>query len=141
MFILIATLKKEVKSVIICSGCFQIFTYLVLIFFLLPRLEVLWISERINKIINKYENGVEKIFTVGFNEPSLLFLTSHKSSNSSSILGYKKRQEEKILLIVTDTINKNIKDNENFSDFILVEEFIGFNYSRGENIIFKVYKN
>ena len=141
LFILKATLKKKVKSVIIFSGFFQIFTYFVLIFFLLPRLEVLWISERINKIINKYENSVEKIFTVGFTEPSLLFLTSHKTSNSTSILGYKKSQEEKILLIVTDKINKNIKNNENFSEFILVEEFIGFNYSKGENVIFKVYKN
>ena len=140
-FILEATLKKKVKSLIIFSGFFQIFTYFVLIFFLLPRLEVLWISERINKIINKHEKGVEKIFTVGFNEPSLLFLTSHKSSTSSDILGYKKGGDEKILLIVTDKINKNIKDNKNFSDFVLVEEFLGFNYSRGKNVIFKVYKN
>ena len=112
-----------------------------LIFFLLPRLEVLWISDRINGIINKHEKSVEKIFTVGFNEPSLLFLTSHKSSNSSSILGYKKEKEEKILLIVTDIISKNIKDNENFSEFFLIEEFTGYNYSKGENVIFKVYKN
>ena len=140
-FMLEATLKKKVKSLIILSGCFQVFTYFVLIFFLLPRLEVLWISEKINQIINKHESGVEKIFTVGFNEPSLLFLASHKSSNSSSILGYKKGIDEKILLIVTDKINKNIENNENFSDFVLVEEFLGFNYSRGENVIFKVYKN
>ena len=141
LFLLKETLKKKIKSLLISSGCFQIFTYLVLIFFLLPRLEVLWISDRINGIINKHEKSVEKIFTVGFNEPSLLFLTSHKSSNSSSILGYKKEKEEKILLIVTDIISKNIKDNKNFSDFLLIEEFTGFNYSKGENVIFKVYKN
>ena len=141
LFLLKKTLKKKIKSVLIFSGCFQIFTYFVLIFFLLPRLEVLWISDRINGIINKHEKSVEKIFTVGFNEPSLLFLTSHKSSNSSSILSYKKEKEEKILLIVTDIISKNIKDNKNFSDFLLIEEFTGFNYSKGENVIFKVYKN
>ena len=141
LFLLKETLKKKIKSLLISSGCFQIFTYIVLIFFLLPRLEVLWISDRINGIINKHEKSVEKIFTVGFNEPSLLFLTSHKSSNSSSILGYKKEKEEKILLIVTDIISKNIKDNKNFSDFLLIEEFTGFNYSKGENVIFKVYKN
>ena len=71
-----------------------------LIFFLLPRLEVLWISDRINGIINKHEKSVEKIFTVGFNEPSLLFLTSHKSSNSSSILAIRKRKEEKFYLLL-----------------------------------------
>ena len=141
LFLLKETLKKKIKSLLISSGCFQIFTYLVLIFFLLPRLEVLWISDRINGIINKHEKSVEKIFTVGFNEPSLLFLTSHKTSNSSSIFGYKKEREEKILLIVTDIISKNIKDNKNFSDFLLIEEFTGFNYSKGENVIFKVYKN
>ena len=64
-----------------------------------------------------------------------------KSSNSPSILDYKIEEEEKILLIVTDLISKNIKDNENFSQFLLIEEFTGFNYSKGENVIFKVYKN
>ena len=91
--------------------------------------------------MKKHESSVEKIFTIGFNEPSLLFLTSHKSSNSSSILNYKKEKEEKILLIVTDAISKNIKDNENFSEFSLIEEFTGFNYSKGKNVILKVYKN
>ena len=52
-----------------------------------------------------------------------------------------KGEEEKILLIVTDKISKNIKDNENFSEFLLIEEFTGFNYSKGESVIFKVYKN
>ena len=104
-------------------------------------MEVLWISEKINKIISIHESSVEKIFTVGFNEPSLLFLTSHKASNSSSVLGYKKGQEEKILLIVTEKIDEAVINNENFSDFSLIEKFSGFNYSRGENVIFKVYKN
>ena len=141
IFLFKSNYKKKVKSVLIFSGCFQVFTYLTLIFFLLPRMEVLWISEKINKIISIHESSVEKIFTVGFNEPSLLFLTSHKASNSSSVLGYKKGQEEKILLIVTEKIDEAVINNENFSDFSLIEKFSGFNYSRGENVIFKVYKN
>ena len=52
-----------------------------------------------------------------------------------------KSQEEKILLIVTEKIDEAVINNENFSDFSLIEKFSGFNYSRGENVIFKVYKN
>ena len=41
----------------------------------------------------------------------------------------------------TGKISRLVKDNKNFSDFLLIEEFTGFNYSKGENVIFKVYKN
>ena len=68
-------------------------------------------------------------------------LTCDEQGNAGDTICVKKGEEEKILLIVTDIISKNIKDNENFSEFLLIEEFTGFNYSKGENVIFKVYKN
>ncbi len=134
-------IKGRVRLLIISSGCFQITIYFLLIFFLIPRLEKIWISEKINNIISFQGESVEKVFTIGFNEPSLLFLTSHKSSNSLADLGDFKIDDKKILLIITEEVYKKIGENINFSSFHLVEEFIGFNYSRGKNIVFKVYKN
>ncbi len=134
-------IKEKVRHIIIASGSFQALTYLVLIFFLIPRLESLWISEKINNTILKHEKGIDKVFTIGFNEPSLLFLTSHKSSNSFENFDTSKIIEKKILLIVTEKFNKNIREDEDFSSFILIDQFVGFNYSRGEDVSFKVYKN
>tara|TARA_E500000178_G_scaffold345359_1_gene395085 strand:+ start:114 stop:797 length:684 start_codon:yes stop_codon:yes gene_type:complete len=134
-------IKRRVKSLIISCGCFQVISYMFLIFFLIPRLDKIWISERINEIITTHETSVQKIYTIGFNEPSLLFLTSHKSSNSITHFKSHTIEEEKILLVITDEANKDITENIDLSSFNLVEEFMGFNYSRGKNVGFRVYKN
>ena len=39
---------------------------------------------------------------------------------------------------INEEVDKKIGENINFSSFHLIEEFIGFNYSRGKNIVFKV---
>ena len=140
-FLLWIKIKGRIKRLIISCGIFQIFTYLVIIFFLIPRLEKLWISEKINNIIIKHQKSVDKVFTIGFNEPSLLFLTSHKSDYSLDNLNINEINEKKILLIVTQKFNKNIAENKNFSSFTIIDEFYGFNYSRGKDVYFKVYKN
>ena len=46
-----------------------------------------------------------------------------------------------ILFIVTDENYRNIKDTKKFEGFLIIEEFNGFNYSRGKEINFKVLKN
>ena len=61
-------------------------------------------------------------------------LTGPVNSDDYSIDGF--------IRVINEVLKiKNIKDNKNFSDFLLIEEFKGFNYSKGENVIFKVYKN
>ena len=141
VFLIFLEIKKKIKNLIMATGFFQLSVYFLLIFFLIPRLEVLWVSNKINNIISEHENYVERVFTIGFNEPSLLFLTSHKSSNSLKNLRKDQIFNEKILLIITEKSNKNLRENRNYSSFKLIGEFNGFNYSRGENIKFKVYKN
>ncbi len=135
-------LKEKVMNIIYISGIFQISIFLILVFFLIPKLDKLWVSDKINRIITNYENTVDQTFTFGFNEPSLLFLTSHKTENNSfDDLTVKKIQNNKILLIVTGEFIKNIEEQKQFESFFLVDEFIGFNYSRGREIEFKIYIN
>jgi len=122
------------------SGIFQIFTYLTLVFFLIPRLDKLWISEKLNNIILEYEKKVDYVLTLGFNEPSLLFLTSYNTKNLPNINFDLDDFDKKIVIIVSKEFD-NIKDNEKFSEFLLIEDFTGFNYSKGKDMEFRVYKN
>ena len=58
---------------------FQISFYLILVFYVNKNLEVFWIAKNINVVIEKSKNKYDEIYNYGFNEPSLVFLTSHKS--------------------------------------------------------------
>ena len=106
----------------------------------MPRLEKLWISEKLNDIIVKYEKKGDVVMTLGFNEPSLLFLTSYntlKLPNSDFELD---NIDKKVVLIISREFD-NIKNEEKFSNFYLVDKFTGFNYSRGKEVEFRIYKN
>ncbi len=133
-------IKKNVKSLLIVSGLFQFCTYFSLIYFLIPRLDEFWISEKINDIILKYGNNTNEIYTLGFNEPSLLFLTSHKAKSKIEDLNIKS-SEKKILFVITEEIYRKLNNQNYLNDYSLLEEFTGFNYSKGKNINFRVYKN
>ncbi len=134
--------KRKVKPLIYTSGLFQITTILIVVFFLTPRLEKLWISEKINNIIEKNRDFVDQTFTLGFNEPSLLFLTSHKVKNNNfDDLTVENIKNKKVMFIVTEAFSKNIEEMKDYNSFTIVEEFTGFNYSKGKEIRIKVYKN
>ena len=134
--------KKNIRSLIIFAGIFQIANFLILVFFLIPKLDRFWISKKINNIIVKYEKDVDQTFTFGFNEPSLLFLTSHKAINNSfSELTNEKIKNTKILLIVTGEFINSIESQIEYESFKIVDHFSGFNYSRGHNLEFKAFKN
>ena len=106
--------KNNVKNLIVSSAIFQITSFLTLVFFLIPKLDNFWISKRINNIITKYENDVDQTFTFGFNEPSLLFLTSHKAINNSfTEFTIETIQNKKILLIVTGEFLKILISKKN----------------------------
>ncbi|MEE2695266.1 MAG: glycosyltransferase family 39 protein [Pseudomonadota bacterium] len=134
--------RRNVKKLLVFSGIFQILNYLMLVFFLIPRLDKLWIAVKINNIISIHEKNVDEIYTLGFNEPSLLFLTSHKSKDLASVdLKLNKSKEKKIMLVITSEHIKKIEEEKLFNEFFLHEEFSGFNYSRGKEVRFKVYRN
>ncbi|MFL2660874.1 MAG: ArnT family glycosyltransferase [Alphaproteobacteria bacterium] len=132
--------SKNLKKILFFSGSFQIFTYLTLVFFLIPRLEKLWVSEKLNDIIMHYEKKVDVVFTLGFNEPSLLFLTSYNTKNPPNRRVEQHDSDQKIVLIVSKEFD-NVKDEEKFSNFSLIDNFTGFNYSKGKEVEFRIYKN
>ena len=76
----------------------------------------------------------DHVFTIGFNEPSLLFLTSHLSLNDISFndLTSEDINNKNILFIMTTANSRKFESRNKFKSFNLVEEFEGFNYSKGK---------
>ncbi len=134
--------KKNLKKLLTTIFFFQITLYLSLVHFLIPKLEKFWISEKINQIIEIRKLNYDEIYHHGFNEPSLKFLTSHKTKKleASKFLG-NELSKKKILLIISKEYNPTTKIDERFNDFKLIDQFIGFNYSRGKSILVKILEN
>ena len=91
-----------------------------------------------NKVIDKYVGVVDEIFHIGFNEPSLVFLTSHKAKQK--MIG-KEDENKRILFFIEKEFEDSIKQNKEISNFKLVDQINGFNYSQGKTKIIKVYAN
>ena len=68
----------------------------------------------------------------------LLFLTSHKALQRD-ISNYD--QNKKILYLVEQNFEDSILNNKELSNFRLVDEIKGFNYSQGKTKLIKVYAN
>ena len=49
------------KKLLVFVGVFQLCVYLSLIYFLIPKMNVLWISENIAKIVDRNKNDVDEI--------------------------------------------------------------------------------
>ena len=73
---------KRFKNKLINFSIFQISFYLILVFYVNNHIQDLWVAKRINSIIELNKKNYDKIYNYGFGEPSLVFLTSHKSKNS-----------------------------------------------------------
>ena len=123
----------------ICSA-YQLLVYFSAVFFLVPRLEKFWIAKNISDIIDLHNSSYEVVYHFGFNEPSLLFYTSHKTEKMN-IIDIKKSEikEKKILYIVTDNYSNEVE--KKFLNFKKIEEIKGFNYSQGKDKLIKIYKN
>ena len=131
--------KKQIKSILfIAFNCIKIFVYLVAVYYLVPQLNSFWISQNINKVVDQYVGVVDEIFHFGFNEPSLVFLTSHKAKQK--MIG-KEDKNKKILFFVERKFENSIKENIELSNFKLVDQIKGFNYSQGKNKIINIYAN
>ncbi len=140
--LVLSKIRQNIKFLVIFSGLFQFFTFFSLIYILIPKLDEFWISDKINNIITKHEDNVSEIFSIGFNEPSLLFLTSHKVKYKLEDFNFKKdNNESKVLLIITEQVYNKLKKENYLKNLTLIREFRGFNYSKGKNVNFKVFKN
>ena len=111
------------------------------VYYLEKKLEPLWISEKINSEIDKNLAKYDKIFHFGFNEPSLIFLTSHKATKLNIKDFTKDLKQAKILYIVTEDYVHEITKAENFNDLKLIKKFDGFNYSQGRKIKVSFFGN
>ena len=131
--------QKNIFRLISSACVFQSLVYFSAVYYLIPKLETLWISEKINSFIDTKINNVDKVLLYGFNEPSLTFLTSHKAIKKN-IIDYDFKKDEKILYIVTNKHSSFIKENS-FNEFKLIENFEGFNYSQGKKVEINFFEN
>jgi len=131
--------NKNIFRIIFSACLFQSIVYFSAVYFLIPKLETLWISEKISSFIDKKINDVDKVLLYGFNEPSLTFLTSHKATKEN-IIDYDLKKGEKILYIVTSKHSSFINKNS-FKEFKLIEKFEGFNYSQGKKVEINFFEN
>lgn len=129
------------QKFLIIAALFQLSLYLTLIFFVKDRIDSLWIASNVNSIIDTNFPKYDLIYNFGFNEPSLVFLTSHKSKKiNPQYLNTGNVKNKNILFIVTDELSDSFND-EKLKGFKLIDEFSGFNYSKGKKVKFNIFDN
>ena len=132
--------KKKIKELVIICSAHQLLVYFSAVLFLVPRLETFWIAKNINDTIDLNNPNYEIVYHFGFNEPSLLFYTSHKAEKMNIIdLKTNEIKEKRILYIVTDNYSNEVE--KKFLNFKKIDEIRGFNYSQGKDKLIKIYKN
>ena len=133
---------KRFKNKLINFSVFQISFYLTLVFYVNNHVQDLWMAKRINSIIESNKKNYDKIYNYGFGEPSLVFLTSHKSKKiSPNLLNSINLKKERIMFIINDEFSDLITSSEKYSDFKMLKKFDGFNYSKGKTVTIKVFSN
>ena len=92
--------------------------------------------------IRQEKKNYDQIYNYGFEEPSLVFLTSHKSKKiSPDLLNSNSLKKQRIMFIINDEFEELIISSKKFSEFKMLQEFDGFNYSKGKYIKIKVFSN
>ena len=139
-FLIFFLKQKQIKEFLIICSAYQLLVYFSAILFLVPRLEVFWIAKNINDTIDLHNSNYEIVYHFGFNEPSLLFYTSHKTEKMNIIdIENSEIKEKRILYIVTDNYSNEVE--KKFLNFKKIDEIKGFNYSQGKDKLIKIYKN
>ena len=142
LFMIGAADIKRFKKKLINFSVFQISFYLILVFYINNHIQDLWVAKRINSIIELNKKNYDKIYNYGFEEPSLVFLTSHKSKKiSPNLLNSINLKKERIMFIINDEFSDLIISSEKYSDFKMLNKFDGFNYSKGKTVTIKVFSN
>ena len=134
---------RNIKSLFFSAFLFQISLYLCLVHVLNPRLDSFWIAKNIDQIISNKTYKDYDVYSSGFNEPSLIFLAGHKFKKISPESMVEKSLIKKNNLFILSEEKANIflnKINSN-SNIIQTHSFEGFNYSKGQFIKFKIFKN
>ena len=115
---------------------------MILVYYVNNHIQDLWVAKRINSIIELNKKNYDQIFNYGFEEPSLVFLTSHKSKKiSPDLLNSNSLKKKRIMFIINDEFEDLIISSKKYSGFKMLQEFDGFNYSKGKNITIKIFSN
>jgi 4-amino-4-deoxy-L-arabinose transferase-like glycosyltransferase len=107
---------------------------------LLPNLDVIWISKRVKNIVTQEE---KPIASVGFHEPSLVFLNGTKTNLTTFDKAYKHFQKHPKSVILVARKHKKQFLSSMKKHNIKVEatnSVDGINYSRGDEIVLDFYK-
>ena len=133
---------KKFKDKLVNFSIFQISFYLILVFYVNNHIQDLWVAKRINSIIELNKKNYDQIYNYGFEEPSLVFLTSHKSRKiSPDLLNSNSLEKQRIMFIINDEFSNLLTSSKKYSEFKMLKKFDGFNYSKGKNITIKVFSN
>lgn len=140
-FIIKFYLTKSTGKFLLSSLFFQFFVYLSLVLYVNPKLDSFWIAKNINNFSESFSDG--KFFHYGFNEPSLVFLFSHKSKRvSPQIMQDLFYKEPNSIFIVSGSYIEELKNLMVYEkDFVNIYNFSGFNYSKGQNIKVSAFTN
>ena len=134
-------IQKKIKQIIFVAGFFQCFLYSVVTGFMVNKLEIFWISQRISNIIGDKKGNYDKIYHYGFNEPSLFFLTSQNAEMlRPSDLKLEELHNKKIIFFVISEKNKPLIE-EKFNQLELIDQFKGFNYTKGKSVNINIFQN
>lgn len=105
---------------------FSLLMYPIVFTMILPNIEQLWLTKKINNVIEEKNYGNLHLTVLGFAEPSLVFYRNTKNitfTNANDLSSY----NADLLLI-----EKNRFKSFNREDFVILDEIKGFNYSKGK---------
>ncbi|MFQ5486666.1 MAG: hypothetical protein ACE5DO_15230, partial [Desulfobacterales bacterium] len=112
--------------------------------FILPNLKGPWISQTVISLIKKHDQNKNPVLaSVGYNEPSLVFLigTETKLTSVDGAVQHLREDPENALALIRDTYNSKFKETALKAgiDVVLLETIKGFNYSKGKWIVLRLF--
>lgn len=105
---------------------FSLLAYPLLFLKIFPDLDDLWVSKKINNVIEQKNYTNPHLTVVGFAEPSLVFYRNTKNVTFTNDMESYKLHDDLLL------IEKNLFKNLSSENYMIVDEIKGFNYSKGK---------
>ncbi len=120
------------------------FTSIFIFGFLLPKLDKIWVSQKIYNIINKDNNRFKSknIAVIGYNEPSLIFELGTDTTVLKSLEEdfFEKKIYRYIIVEKKYLYDFNNILKDNMYDYILLDDFEGFNMAKNKWINMLIFK-
>ncbi len=112
--------------------------------FLLPKLDKVWISKSIYETLKKDNSSInpDYIASIGFNEPSLIFMLGTNTNILSSLQeDFFEKKLYKYIIVEKKYLNdfNNLLKNKKYV-YVLLDEFKGFNMAKNKWVNTSVFK-